>query len=87
MNFLSGNFDQNFDQGEYFVALCPPMDDRGGPSLNLQSWQQRGWCRAEAVLMDLSEKNLPLCTNFFRNEGFLEMFFCEVLKQKKSFHM
>jgi len=42
---------------EYFVALCPPMDDRGGPSLNLQSWQQRGWCRAEAVLMDLSEKN------------------------------
>lgn len=42
---------------EYFVALCPPMKDTDGSSLNLQSWQQRGWCRAEAVVRDLTEKN------------------------------
>ena len=46
------------------MALCPPMNHRMGSSLNLQSWQQRGWCRAEAVVRDLSEKNLPLSSLF-----------------------
>lgn len=52
-----GSIPAYINKCEYFVALCPPMNDRMGSSLNLQSWQQRGWCRAEAVVRDLSEKN------------------------------
>eukprot|EP00435_Cladocopium_sp_Y103_P058928 s465_g20.t2 len=46
------------DRCDFFVALCPLLKHATSPSaLSSQSWEQRGWCRAEAVVRDLSVKN------------------------------
>ncbi|CAE7274631.1 TNKS2 [Symbiodinium natans] len=45
------------DKCHYFVALCPLMKHANLSTLSAQSWKQRGWCRAEAVVRDLSVNN------------------------------
>eukprot|EP00438_Fugacium_kawagutii_P025773 Skav230054 [mRNA] locus=scaffold1221:62503:64380:+ [translate_table: standard] len=46
------------DKCDFFVALCPLMKHGTTLStLDTRSWDQRGWCRAEAVVRDLSVKH------------------------------
>ena len=46
------------DQCEFFVALCPLMKHATDQStLSMASWDQRGWCRAEAIVRNLSVEN------------------------------
>ncbi|CAJ1377918.1 unnamed protein product [Effrenium voratum] len=45
------------DKCDFFVALCPLMAHESRSFLSTESWQQRGWCRAEAAARDLSVSN------------------------------
>lgn len=40
---------------EFFVALCPALDHRdSSQSLNQYTWAQRGWCRTERMVREVT---------------------------------
>ena len=40
---------------ELFVALCPALDHRdSSASLNQHTWAQRGWCRTERMVREVT---------------------------------
>ncbi|CAE7838253.1 unnamed protein product [Symbiodinium sp. CCMP2592] len=43
---------------EYFVILCPALEHADQRKmLSLQTWRERGWCRAERVARELAARN------------------------------
>jgi len=43
---------------EYFVILCPALEHADQKKmLSLQTWRERGWCRAERVARELAARN------------------------------
>lgn len=43
------------EMSEFFVALCPALDHRdSSQSLNQYTWAQRGWCRTERMVREVT---------------------------------
>ena len=38
----------------FFIALCPMLQDENSATLNRYTWAERGWCRAEKMVRELS---------------------------------
>ena len=49
-----GSIPHYVSQCDWFIALCPTLETRDGSVVDQHSWANRGWCRCEKMVRELS---------------------------------